>query len=380
MLQCTTAVLTIREIQLTEEEEEALRPKADNGLNVKMSLSGRLQGLDLFGKSAKQAAMEEELAAIRQAAIQREEEEAEAEEARLKAEKEAYEYERQLLADELQRKEEEAAKALLAKCNFHLQEELTKINCGVFFEAFASLGYNDEGAFSTLTDEDLKTRMNVPRAARLRIAALIDAVRRRIEVIAHQKGITVAEQIEKKMLQESAMGTLALDTGEEGGGGEISKGIAEVTGLELDEEDEAVQEAADGYFVKKADVNRAWAKKAKLLNKKKKDLKQFDPLAVVDKAKKKHSAEVQRKIDEIRRRCILDEFATPADEDFLLAQYRNISNNPHWAKWDGGKMGGFPVSSIGIYTAFFVVVFLISVVLCCVVCKSTVFTMYQLCY
>lgn len=311
-------VLTIKHV-INEDEVEEMKQSIK-----KSSIDTKSTRFAFFNRKNK---AEQEAAAAEQAA-------------RELLEKQAAESEAKELAEEAERKQAERKRlAEMAKAakvteaekkrnEFDLKKELTKINCGVFFDSFVVSGYLDEGSFSTLTEEQLQDDLHIPKAARFRIVALIEAVKRRMEVVAHEQGKTASSAIEKSMLENHVIGTLAMDTGEAGGGGEAVHDIADIVGGAEDEEEEAVDEAAGGFFTKKADIKRAWEKKMRLLNRRKKEMEGVDPNAPVELPKRTHSKYIQEKIDSIRARCIVDNFGAPRDVDFLLSQYRTVSINP----------------------------------------------------
>jgi hypothetical protein len=216
---------------------------------------------------------------------------------------------------EARRAREEAA--AMAFSNFDLRDELANINCQMFFPQFRDEGFLDEGSFAVLTEEDLQTRIVVPKAARLRILALVDAVRRRMSVIAQQEAITVADEVQKSMLQNNQMGTIAMGTVDDD----------EFAEFDLDEDEQAELAKAQGYFTNKAQLNKAWEIKQKLIQ------KHRAKLAAMGKGpkevpKKQHSNEVNAKMAAIRRRCECDEFGVPKSSDYLLEKHFAISTNP----------------------------------------------------
>jgi len=119
--------------------------------------------------------------------------------AREKAEQEAIEQE--LKAEEERKKEKErlaeAARvaALEEKIRkkeehalFDLEGELTKINCGIHYEAMKAAGLQDEGAFASMDEDTLAGEgLWIPRLARIRILSLRDAFHRKQEMIYQQK-------------------------------------------------------------------------------------------------------------------------------------------------------------------------------------------------
>ena len=131
----------------------------------------------------------------------------------------------------------------------------------------------------------LQNRINIPKAARLRVMALVEATRRRMEVIAHQNAITVADEVQRNMLDSNQLGTVAM---------ELYDDEEEMDLSDEDEEEEANLKKADGYFMKKSDLNRAWDKKAKLMEKRR--LKMLAAGARREKPKKIHSEETKAKI------------------------------------------------------------------------------------
>jgi hypothetical protein len=99
----------------------------------------------------------------------------------------------QLRQEERERKEaalaEEAEKMVAfeakirkkeARHHFDLKGELTKIGCETFYEAMLKAGFQDEGAFATVTEEILAGEgLWIPRLSRIRILSLRDAFARK---------------------------------------------------------------------------------------------------------------------------------------------------------------------------------------------------------
>jgi len=295
-------VLTIRHPELVEQREDA-KP-----------IFGFLGAKGLVAKDltpeeieARDKAIEEEIERKRLE---------EEEDARLAEEEELRDQQRLELERDARRAREEAA--ALAFSNFDLRDELSKISCEMFFPQFRDHGFLDEGSFSVLTEEDLQSNIVIPRAARLRILALIDAVRRRLEMIAHQEAVTVAEQVQKSMLENNQMGTMAMGDGE---------AMDDFGDLELDEEEEEELAKANGYFTNKAQLNKAWSIKQKLLEKRRAKLAAMGT-GPKEVPKKQHSNAISAKIAAIMRRCECDEFGVPKSSDYLLEKHFAMSTNP----------------------------------------------------
>lgn len=304
-------VMTIRHPVVVEEEEEGKKNNIKNLFGGFMGSKGISTEKELTPEeqAARDAALGAELERIR---LEEEEDAARAEE------EEAQKKAKLELEREAKRARDEAA--MLAFTNFDLRDELSKIDCEMFYPQFRDACFLDEGSFGALTEEDLQSRIVIPRAARLRILALIDAVRRRLELIAHQSTITVADQVQQNMLQNNQMGTMTV-------GSDSGSGEADWEAMDLDEEDAAELAKAQGYFTNKTQLKKAWEIKQKLLAKYRAKLAAIG-MKPKEVPKKQHSNEIMAKMAAIRRRCECDEFGIPKSSEYLLEQHFARSTNP----------------------------------------------------
>ena len=119
-----------------------------------------------------------------------------------------------------------------------------------------------------------------------------------MEVIAHEKGVTVSQQVEQALLQNSNIGTIQLEVDENDD--DVESGDEDI--------DNAVKES-NGFFVKKADIKRAWELKQKKLKAREKEKaailaaggELFDKNKKRETPKKLHAPVVQAKMNEIYR-------------------------------------------------------------------------------
>mmetsp|Transcript_3890 Transcript_3890/g.6094 ORF Transcript_3890/g.6094 Transcript_3890/m.6094 type:complete len:484 (-) Transcript_3890:59-1510(-) len=117
--------------------------------------------------------------------------------------------------------------------SFNLLKNLEKIKCDRYADALVQEGFADEGSFSFLTDEILKSApLYIPKMPRLRILALADATRRRIFKDQEAEKNTMAAQVEAELLETQQIKTKMV-------------------------------EGLDGAYTKKADVKKAWELKQK---------------------------------------------------------------------------------------------------------------------
>jgi len=115
---------------------------------------------------------------------------------------------------------------------FVLDIDLEKIECSHFLDQLSEAGFEDEGAFACITDEVLREKgLWIPRKARVRIVALADSIKRRLEVAA--RGSSSATADVNKMLKQKG----------------------EIHGRTI--------EGVEGNFTNKADVAKAFANKVK---------------------------------------------------------------------------------------------------------------------
>lgn len=95
---------------------------------------------------------------------------------------------------------------------FKLSEELRKIDCTAFVDALSSAGYDNEGAFSELEEEDLQaTNLWIPKRARVRILTLAGALKRRVAVFSQQKDAKSYKNFEKNLVGTSALKVLTIE-------------------------------------------------------------------------------------------------------------------------------------------------------------------------
>ena len=148
--------------------------------------------------------------------------------------------------------------------NFKLEEEMAKIDCSTFAESLSGAGYDNEGAFGALEEEDLcAPGLRIPRRARVRIMTLAGAVARRSAVFDQEKNANSYKSFEKDLLGTSAVKALAID-------------------------------GDDKIYTTKAELQRAWEKKEVE--------EEAARVALLNKDKPKdHPAHIQEKIDKIRR-------------------------------------------------------------------------------
>ena len=181
----------------------------------------------------------------------------------------------------------EFAKLGIKNIEFNLKDDLHKIGCDYFYEPLLTHGYADEGAFSNLTDEVLRRKpLYIPKRARYVIAALADAIKRRIDLDNAPKTSKMTS-VEDELLMA----------------GKIHK--RQVEGL--------------GDATTKRDIQRAWEAKIK---KEKADLKALEeeklkPKRPEDRPKRVHSMEVQDLIDKIRKFHSKDEYGLPASYNLI---------------------------------------------------------------
>ena len=181
----------------------------------------------------------------------------------------------------------EFAKLAIKNIEFNLKDDLHKIGCDYFYDTLRIHGYADEGAFSNLTDDVLRNKpLYIPKRARYVIAALADAIKRRIDLDNAPK--------------TSKMSTVENDLLE---AGKIHK--RQVEGL-------------SGEATTKKDIQRAWEAKVK---KEKADAKAAEEEKLKpkkeDRPKRVHAKEVQDLMDRIRRFHSKDEFGLPATYNLI---------------------------------------------------------------
>jgi len=145
---------------------------------------------------------------------------------------------------------------------FDFDGEMTAIECSNFIEHLRAAGYDNEGAFAALEEDDLCTPgLWIPRKSRVRIMTLAGAVGRRAAVFDTAKGKNNYKTIEKENL--SASTALAV-------------------------------EGDDKIYTTKAELQRAWAQREADA--------EAARLAVLNKDKPRdHSPQIQELIDRIRR-------------------------------------------------------------------------------
>lgn len=165
--------------------------------------------------------------------------------------------------------------------NFDLGSDLEKIHCSAFVHALKKAGFADEGAFAHITDDTLQeTGLWIPRKARVRIVALADSIKRRMEVSARTAPGALVD-VEKTMVT---------------GGNMVTRGI----------------EGLEENFTTKAQVTKAFQKKAREDRKTKNEAEDRTRLAVVEEQKKRepkpHECETLLLMQHIRWRCETDTF------------------------------------------------------------------------
>ena len=90
----------------------------------------------------------------------------------------------------------------MAQNKFDLAADMEKINCSEYVNTLKDAGYWDEGAFSILTFEILRS-LHIPMRACQRIMPLAEAIKSRLEVIS---GVDNYQKlIEKEMLNSNIL-------------------------------------------------------------------------------------------------------------------------------------------------------------------------------
>ena len=208
--------------------------------------------------------------------IQREREEAEAKVlAELKRQKE--------IEEEIKLKKEAELKKIALKlekkekaARFDLKGQLEKIDCGIFYNMLRDAGFEDEGSFSHMVEEDLiDGAVYIPRLARIRILSLRDAILRKLEAIYKAKHGKAYEEISAAM--------------------NLRVKVVEGTGKQY----KTKKEAQDAWIKKAADEEAARLYKL------------YGPQP------KKHAVEIQEKIDQIRRDLEVDEYGIKTKNSHL---------------------------------------------------------------
>lgn len=171
--------------------------------------------------------------------------------------------------------------------DFDLSSDLEKIGCSHFILPLLKAGFADEGAFSHITDDVLQeSGLWIPRKARVRIVALSDSIKRRLEVRSHSRPGALID-IEKQM----------------------------VTGNSTSKIHTRSIEGIDQNFTTKASITKAFENKKKEEQRAKSaELERKQKAEEDEKNKnnpKPHDAHTQSMIDAIRWRCELDEFGLP---------------------------------------------------------------------
>jgi hypothetical protein len=158
----------------------------------------------------------EDLKAEKEAAEKKEEEE------RLESEAKAKEIEAQALAHHHKKTK-----------YFDLSKDLERIECKHFAPMLKEAGFRDEGTFSEITDEVLtQNNLYVPKRSRVRIVALADSIKRRID---------------QRMNKQTSKALAEVNAGMRDAGKNKGRAI----------------EGMDGAVNNKADVNRMFAEKEK---------------------------------------------------------------------------------------------------------------------
>jgi len=170
---------------------------------------------------------------------------------------------------------------------FDLQKDLDRIMAGHFYEALYAAGFRDEGAFSEITDEVLLEKdLYFPRKARVRIVALADSIKRRIEVRSKGNKIAAKDLVGQQMRESDQI-----------------KGSG-IEGLE-------------GVYTTKAELNRAYAAKMKQDAEEKREmnfkLQKAEDFEIFRKepTAKQHKEDIANKIKIIRHQEERDEFDIP---------------------------------------------------------------------
>lgn len=173
---------------------------------------------------------------------------------------------------------------------FDLSTDLEKIGCSSFIEPLKRAGFADEGAFSRLSDDVLQEHgLLVPRKARVRIVALADSIKRKLEVKNRSRAGALKE-VERAMVM--------------GGGGGKKLNTRSVEGL------------AENFTTKSA-INKAFEakKKAEQRAKNAEEQKAKDGAEALARRNepKQHDVDTQRLIAAIHWRCTLDEDGLPVN-------------------------------------------------------------------
>ncbi len=185
------------------------------------------------------------------------------EEARLKKEAEL-----QKIALKLEKKEKAA--------RFDLKGQLEKIDCGLFYNMLRDAGFEDEGSFSHMVEEDLtEGAVYVPRLARIRILSLRDAILRKLEAIHKAKHGKAYEELSATM--------------------NLRVRVVEGTGKQY----KTKKEAQDAWIKQAADEEAARLYKL------------YGPQP------RKHATDIQEKIDQIRRDLEVDEYGIKTKNSHL---------------------------------------------------------------
>ena len=175
--------------------------------------------------------------------------------------------------------------------DFDLTSDLEKIGCAHFILPLRRAGFADEGAFASISDDVLQERgIWIPRKARVRIVALADSIKRRLEVRSHSRPGALRE-VERAMVTASR-------------GGSRGQKINTRT-----------VEGLDTNFTTKAAVTRAFeAKKKEEAKARQAELEQARAAAEVEAKKdepREHDDATRRLIAAIHWRCTEDEFGLP---------------------------------------------------------------------
>jgi len=207
------------------------------------------------------------------------------------AQEEAERHEAELLAirEARTRELEERLRAEhMRPADFDLSSDLEKIGCAHFIMPLRRAGFADEGAFASLSDDVLQEHgLWIPRKARVRLVALADSIKRRIEVRSRSRPGALRE-VERAMVLKN------------GSGAKINTRTVE--GL-------------DSNFTTKASVTKAFeAKKREEARAKSAEAEALRLAAEAEAHKddpRSHDPDTARLIAAIRWRCTEDEFGIP---------------------------------------------------------------------
>eukprot|EP01041_Mallomonas_annulata_P010770 gene10770-22495_t len=190
---------------------------------------------------------------------------------------------------------------------FDLQRDMELIQCGRYADVLAIQGYADEGAFANISDMVMQS-FGLPRLARIRVLALADNIRRRLEIM-HRDKTTLLVQVQANLMDQSATVTskainLNLNMN-------MNMNTATGEGMNLAEDGGA---SGETMFLRKKDVTDAWLNKLKgesrviaLEQERIQAIEAERLLKLHGRSPNTHPIELQMKINKIRRRCEKDD-------------------------------------------------------------------------